>query len=309
MSEQATTDAVDEAVAESEAPVAEEAQIPNGETSDDTEETDDEDVSTSDEDLVDFEHEGKSFKIPKELNRGFLREEDYTRKTQELAQQREAVESHRREITQQAEAQAATLEERATLKALDAQLAQFDALDWAAYQQQHGSEAAITAQGQWQQLQRARAGLETEITRKEAEHRSNSESQRSTVLRDAVQQLTAEIPGFTPDLDVKVTKTATTLGFTPQELRESLIGADGKPDTRSYRVLAELTRLMDFEAKHKAKTTTAQTAQKQAAVQPAKTVGQRAGAFKAGLDDDLPPKVWLERRNAQIAAQAKAQGR
>lgn len=269
-------------------------------------------AANPEDDTDEVEHDGLKHRIPKalakEFREGTMRQKDYTQKTQEVAAQRQELVARQAEIAQQAEAQATTLEERATLKALDAQLAQYDAVDWGQYTQQHGADEAIKAQGQWQQLQRARAGLETEITRKEAEHRSTRDEAIQSARREAVHLLQTEI-GLTPEINVAVDKVAQSYGFSPAELVDTLVTSDGKPDTRAFKVLARLAELEEFKAKHTAKTTTAQTAQRQAAVQPAKTVGQRAGAFKAGLDDDLPPKVWLERRNAQIAAQAKAQGR
>lgn len=257
------------------------------------------------EEIEEIEHEGVKHALPKalakEFREGLLRQSDYTRKTQEVAQQREALVAREAEITQQAAAQATTLDERVTLKAVESQLSQYDAIDWTQYAEQHGANAAIAAQGQWQQLQRAKSMLEGTITQKEADFRSASESARSTALQEAVQQLTRDIPGFNSDADIAVTTVAKSFGFTPMELRESLIGADGKPDVRAYKVLAELQRLQAFEAKHTKTTTTAQAAQKQAAVQPARTVGQRAAGYKPGLDDNLPADEWMRRRNAELA--------
>lgn len=293
-------------------PVAEETLAPGVEVEADAPEVDaqPEETPVDDEgnpiepevETEEIEHEGVKHALPKalakEFREGTMRQKDYTQKTQEVAAQRQELVARQAEIAQQAEAQATTLEERATLKALDAQLAHFDALDWAAYQQQHGSEAAITAQGQWQQLQRARAGLETEITRKEAEHRSTRDEAIQSARREAVHLLQTEI-GLTPELNVAVDKVAQSYGFSPVELVDTLVTSDGKPDTRAFKVLARLAELEEFKAKHTAKTTTAQTAQRQAAVQPARTVGARASGFKPGLDDSLPMDEWVRRRNAE----------
>ena len=65
--------------------------------------------------------------------------------------------------------------------------------------------------------------------------------------------------------------------------------------------LARLHRAETELAKLKGQATKAQQAAKQAAVTPAKAVGQRAGGYKPGLDDSLPADEWLRRRNAQLA--------
>jgi hypothetical protein len=92
----------------------------------------------------------------------------------------------------------------------------------------------------------------------------------------------------------------------PQELRESVINPDGTPDTRTIKVLARLHKAETELATLKAEKTKAQQASKQASVTPAKAVGQRAGGYKPGLNDDLPIEEYMRRRNAQIA---KANGR
>jgi hypothetical protein len=236
---------------------------------------------------------------PQGLKPALLMQADYTRKTQEVAEQRKALDTERQSLAQQAEAQAATVDERATLRAIESSLKQYQEIDWNAYTEQYGERAAITAQGQWRQLETAKADLQTEITRKETEHRSNREQATATALREADQVLSREVKGYGPQVIQAVRETAQTFGFSPQELVESLVGADGKPDVRSFKVLAELQELRAYKAKHDAQTTKAQAAQKQAAVQPAKTVGARAGGYKPGLDDSLPMDEWLRRRNAE----------
>ena len=45
--------------------------------------------------LAEVEIDGKTYKLPPELKDGFLRQADYTRKTQELAEQRRRMEAER----------------------------------------------------------------------------------------------------------------------------------------------------------------------------------------------------------------------
>jgi hypothetical protein len=80
-----------------------------------------------------------------------------------------------------------------------------------------------------------------------------------------------------------------------------VVNPDGTADPRTFKVLARLHKAETELAHLKAQNTKAQQAAKQAAVTPAKAVGQRAGGYKPGLDDSLPADEWLRRRNAQLA--------
>lgn len=63
---------------------------------------------TDSPEVVDVEYEGKTYKLPPELKDAVLRQSDYTKKTQEVAEQRRAIEA---EAKQLAEANAITKEE------------------------------------------------------------------------------------------------------------------------------------------------------------------------------------------------------
>jgi len=74
-------------------------EAPDGDDSDDGDDpkkrvraTDDEEGSDADADLEEIEHDGKKHRVPKELKDAFLRQSDYTRKTQEVAEARRQVE-------------------------------------------------------------------------------------------------------------------------------------------------------------------------------------------------------------------------
>lgn len=257
--------------------------------------------AAAEDDTEEIEHDGEKYRVPKALKEAFLRQADYTRKTQEVAEQRRALESRQAEITQRAEAQAAVFEQRVQLAQLDAALEQYQTLDWQAYVAQHGSDAAVMAQAQWRQLETAKANLQKEVTDKEAEIVRSSEQVTATVLREASEVLSREVEGYGDQLVADVMKAAGAYGFTPEELRDSFVGADGKADTRTFKLVADLARTKAELASLKAKDTKAQTAQKVAAVKPAETVKPNAGQYKPGLNDDLPADEWVRRRQAQLA--------
>lgn len=263
----------------------------------------------ADPDDEEIEYEGKTFTGPKGLKEAILRQSDYTRKTQELAESRRTADAEvtqrRQAVEQQAEAQAKTLEQRVQLATLDSQLAQFNDFDWTAYEQNYGAGAVATAMATWRQLESQQTTLKQDITAKEQEHRLERDRTTDSAIKEAEQVLAREVAGFGQELVGKVAQTAHAFGISAQELRESFVGDDGKADTRMFKLLAEVTDLRAFKTKHETATTKAKTAEKVAAVTPAATVNAKASGYKAGLNDDLPIEEWVRRANAEAAKQRR----
>lgn len=305
MSDQEATNPVaeDEALAASEAQgVANEAQAQGDDQTDgDEAEGEGDEAQAEAEDTEEIDVDGVKAKVPKALKDAFLRQADYTRKTQEVAETRRALEARQAELAQQAEARTQTLEQRVQLGLLDKQLEAFAELDWDEYAQNYGANAAISAQAKWRQIEAQRASLNNEITEAETNFRLSNERAAATVFQEAEQELAKDIPGFGQELVSKVAQAAGTFGFTADELRDSFFGADGKADTRTFKLVAELATLREENAKLKSAQNKAATAEKQAKVQPAKTVSSNSGQYKAGLADDLPPDEWMRRRQAQLS--------
>lgn len=265
-------------------------------------ETDGAEDGQPEDDTEEVDWDGTKYRIPKALKPGLLMQADYTRKTQELAEQRRHVEQHVQSLTQQAELQQATLEHRVNLRTVEQQLQQFSNTDWSNYSAQYGADATAAAMASWQQYRDAKAELEGAIAKTETETRQMSERSSANAIAQADQVLSREIEGWSPQLVQDLAGyAATEFGITPQELRDSVVNPDGTADTRTFKVLARLHRAETELAKLKGQATKAQQAAKQAAVTPAKAVGQRAGGYKPGLDDSLPADEWLRRRNAQLA--------
>ena len=273
--------------------------------SDDTDQAETEgapDEGQPEDDTEEVDWDGAKYRVPKPLKDALLRQADYTRKTQELADQRRTVEQHFTALTQQAELQQATLEHRVNLRTVEQQLQQFQNTDWQAYAQAYGADATASAMASWQQYRDAKAELEGAIAKTETDFRQISERSTANAIAEAEKVLSREIEGWSSELVTTLAGyAAENFGITPQELRDSVINPDGTADPRTFKVLARLHKAETELAQLKAQTTKAQQAAKQASVTPAKAVGQRAGGYKPGLDDSLPADEWLRRRNAQLA--------
>ena len=256
------------------------------------------------DDTEEVDWDGEKYRVPKPLKDALLRQADYTRKTQELAEQRRTVEQHFTSLTQQAELQQQTLEHRVALRNVEQTLQQLQSIDFNQYDQSDPQVAAWVAQQSMRVVQysQAKAELESAIAKTETDFQQLSERSRANAIAQADQVLSREIEGWSPQLVRDLAGyAAENFGITPQELQDSVINPDGTADTRTFKVLARLHKAETELAKLRAQTQKAQQAAKQAAVTPAKAVGQRAGGYKPGLDDSLPADEWLRRRNAQLA--------
>lgn len=283
--------------------VLDSAEVADDQISDDDLDTSEEaETGQPEDDTEEIDYEGKKYKLPKELKDAVLRQADYTRKTQEIAETRKALESRASEMVQQAEIASVTAEQRVNLKLIDQQLQTFSGMNWQQYAAEYGSDAVAASMAQWQQLRDARSEIESTITKAEAELRATSERTTANAIAQADAILSKEVEGWSPQLVSTLANYARTeLGVTEQELKDSLVNPDGTPDTRTFKVLARLHKAETELAALKSKQTSAAQASKLASVQPAKTVGGKTNGYKPGLDDSLPGEEWMRRRNAQVA--------
>ncbi len=168
--------------------------------------------------LVEVERNGKKYKLPKELEAELLMQSDYTRKAQELADHRRALESHR-ELFQQAVAiQRQHQQVFAQAAATGAELQKYANVDWNALTQADPGQAQ-QAFIRYQQL-RDNFNMHTQaLSRVEAEFNQAQQAQQAATLTKAQQQLARELPEYTkPDTAEKLTSQARKLGATEQEV-------------------------------------------------------------------------------------------
>ncbi len=82
------------------------------------------------EEAEEVEFEGKSYKIPKELKPALLRQSDYTKKTQELAEHRKLVADQLDFVQTQRKLLADASQDFADLRAAELELAKFSQINW-----------------------------------------------------------------------------------------------------------------------------------------------------------------------------------
>src|SRR3954468_4841262 len=82
-----------------------------------------------DPELVEVVYDGKGYQLPAELKDALLRQADYTRKTQDVAQARKALEAERAAHLEGAALTRAHIQDAARVVALNDQLTQFAQVD------------------------------------------------------------------------------------------------------------------------------------------------------------------------------------
>ena len=177
----------------------------------------------SDED--DYEVGDEKYRIPKtlkahldELKAGNLRNEDYTQKTQSVAEQRRAFEAERQQFAQQQQLASQHIEKVAEIKAIDRQLEQYQKLDWNALVDADPVNA-MKLDRQMRELQQQRGASVAAV--EQAQARTSYESQQETARRihEAKATLTKEIQGYgTPEVMKELGATAKAFGYRDDEV-------------------------------------------------------------------------------------------
>lgn len=143
-----------------------------------------------------------------------LMQADYTRKTQEVAEQRKAFEAERashQQITQ------AYLKEVAQIVSIDDRLSQFAKADWNALSDQDPA-GAQKLYFEYQRLQSEKTQLVNSLTQKQQQAAMEQQQNSARFLQEARAVVEREIPGWSPELQVKLADQAKSMGYRPEEV-------------------------------------------------------------------------------------------
>lgn len=217
--------------------------------------TDDPEAEESEKELT-FEVGGETLSA-EELKLGYLRQSDYTQKTQSLAESRKAAESQIEETT-------ATMS--ALLSAAGADLSRFEGVDW--------ERAAVENPEQYKQakasFEQTRSTYEF-IKAQSDQYQEQQQQQADTAQKEAATEsltvLKSNIPNWNNDLYYKIGKYAQKdLGVSSEEFNQ----------VADHRIITALYKAMQFD---QAKTV---AAKKKIKASPTKTLsGGKADATKA----------------------------
>ena len=215
-----------------------------------------------------------------------LRQADYTRKTQELAEARKAFDAERQSL-QSADEQELTA--RANIALIDRQIAQYANVNWAQAFDNDPFEAQ-KAFAQYQLLQQGKQQAQSFLDQTSRERTERQQQEIAKRVQEGAAELARDIPGWSPDLSAKLQD------FGSKNFGLSKDDFDNIVDPRAVKLLHAAYQWHQHQETQKK----AQSIAKQQEVTPAATGGKKA-APPQGLDDRLSPDEWLRRRNAQLA--------
>lgn len=181
--------------------------------------------------LEEVEFEGQTYQLPKAIKDGILRQADYTRKTQEVAEVRKQVEAARESVAQASQRQMVLAQDIAQLGALNDRLAPFQTVqDWPTYIRQGGA-AAQADYAEFQALTSQRNAFAQQLGQKVQQIQHLEQQETAKQIEAGRAELAKHIQGYSPETLSKLETFAAPFGFSPDEIREA------EADPRSIRIL------------------------------------------------------------------------
>lgn len=206
-----------------------------------------------DEEFDDVEVDGKKYQLPKtaaeKLKSERLMHGDYTRKTQELAEQRKQIEAQGQQLQRARQSQQEHLQDMAKVVAIDQQLRQIAELDWNRLIDEDPATAQKLQMNQ-QRLQQERQAAQAAITKRDQEAALSEQQSFAKRVQDAEAYMQREIQGWSAERSNQLASYAKKDGIDSTALAKALVDV---PHLAKYLHKAELyDRLQERQAKGKA---------------------------------------------------------
>lgn len=186
----------------------------------DTDHADSEDdAQGADQELEEVDLEGEKLAVPKttaeKLRAAMLRQADYTRKTQELAQQRQQSESTIAQEKARIEVERAQIQSVARLVSIQDQLKAFEGVNWDALEM---TPEVQRARWRFEDLNRQAQGVVNQIQQHESQRALRENEATARALQHANEVLGREIKGWSPEYARELHAVARELGADEREL-------------------------------------------------------------------------------------------
>lgn len=239
-----------------------------------------------------IEVDGRKFALPKsaaaKLQAERMMNADYTRKTQEVAAQRQAIEAERAAVTRDRETHQQFIDDFAKVKAISDQLAQYDKVDWNALRQ-NDLDAYLEHQENRRALETQRNTAANELTQKQQQFALDEQQAIAKQVQDADAYVQREIPGWNAERQNQVSQYMASQGV---QMNPAL--ARAIVQSPALLKLAHKAEMFDRLEKK-------QTAKPPAP--PAPPPATRVSAARQGAQKD-PAKMstdeWMAHRTAQL---------
>lgn len=253
-----------------------------------------EEAASPEDELDELEWDGEKYSIPKKLKPGFMMQSDYTRKTQEVAEERKTLAAEKASLAEQVERVKALSEDRKQLIRVDDFLERQSKVNW----QQFFRDDPLEAPAKWaeyQHWQQQRQGIVAKVEENEAALSEAAQSEKTKRLTETFKAVATQIPGWNGDLAKKLESFATTSGMTVKQLDKGIekVGA-------SFVKMLHKAYLADQILQSKQQAAKVSSVP-QEPVKPLAVVSKgKAPAARAGLHDDLDSEEWAKRRREQL---------
>lgn len=186
-----------------------------------TAETDEPQAEVPEDDSEDFDLDGSVVRIPKDLKPklqdlkdGYLRREDYTRKTQELADLHRQAQLVAETLTQRQQFENEVSKERGELAKITADLDRYKAVDWSSLE----VNDYIKLKGQMDTLKDKSQELTQVINGKIGEFSQKHEANRRKLTEEGQKHLQKAIPNWGTEAVAMANDSAKSAGYTQGEL-------------------------------------------------------------------------------------------
>lgn len=184
------------------------------------------------DDSEEVELDGQVYKLPKSVKSSIMMHKDYTKKTQDLAQERNIIAQERERIAQDVENNRSDLQDHARLVATEDRLKEFEQVDWNALST---NDPALAQQLwiQFTQLKDARNATAQNLNARAQQRQFEAQQATAKQIEEGNAILSRDIPSWSPELATKLRDYAASEGWTKREI-ESITPAQVKSLHRSY---------------------------------------------------------------------------
>lgn len=139
--------------------------------------------------------DGEEYEVPLPLKEAFMRTQDYTKKTQELAAQRKALDEQIQLTQQQAQYQQQFQEQIGIISALDAQLKSYEQLDWNTLQNDDPVQF-VQLREKYRDIKDARNHYSNDLAQKQQQQAIQSQQHYAKLREQGVRELQNAIKGW-----------------------------------------------------------------------------------------------------------------
>ena len=258
---------------------------------DDAEEGDDEEADEVEAELFELTlDDGTKVEVPQSAKDAFMKNADYTQKTQSLSEQRKALEADRQRFQQAIKMQTQFTEADSNVRVIDTQLAQFEGIDWNTWGQQDPASAQ-QAQIQLGALREQRGQAVQELQKLQAQAQQTESREIARQTEENRQRVATAVADWSSDTERAIFDYGLKSGLSENQL------ASTNYDPAVLSILNKARLFDELQQRQTAKPKKA----KAEPVPKAEKVRAKKSSNRTAPKDSDSTEAWLRKRNAQIA--------